>query len=120
MNVPQIVPETGVSGDYGNEYFGKMMNFNRNRQHSQLSSLAEHCREYPVKKYEQRFSPEDYEDVITTQNWARVNRLNELSDIVNRTFVDSSLFTEHDFMRTINEVMELIYGSHKSGRYYKL
>lgn len=104
MEVPQIVDKTGVSADYWNEYFASTIRLERG-----LFYVAESFREYPVKKYEQRFSPEKYENVITPENRARVTRLNELSDMVNGTFVDVSTFTELDFMRVINEVHNLIY-----------
>lgn len=108
MKVPQIVDETGVSADYWNEYFAKTIRLERG-----LPDVAEGFREYPVKKYEQRFSPKKYEDVVTPQNEKRVSRLNELSDIVNGTFIDISRFTELDFKRVINEVHNLIYAKSK-------
>ena len=66
-------------------------------------------RTYPVKRYEQRFSPQKYEDVITPHNKARLTRLNELSDLVNDSFIDDSRFTESDFKKVVNEVHNLIY-----------
>jgi len=74
-----------------------------------LSDVAESFRRSPVKRYEQRFSPEKYEDVITPRNKVKVDRLNELSTGVNREFIDISKFIELDFKRVINEVCNLIY-----------
>lgn len=106
MKVPQIVDKTGVSADYWNEYFAKTIYL----EFGKPSDIAKSFRKYPVKKYERRFSPKKYEDVITTQNKYRVKRLNELSNIVNSTFIDISMFTQIDFKRVINEIHNLIYG----------
>ena len=115
MKVPRIVGKTGVSTNYWNEYSARTSCLDWG-----LSSVAESFREFPVKKYEQRFPPEKYEDVVTAQNRAGVNRLNELSDIVNRTFVDDSRFTELDFKKVINEVHNLIYANGENYIYPKV
>lgn len=74
-----------------------------------LSDVVKSIKTSPVRKYEQRFLPEKYKEVITTQNQARVARLNELSDIVN-AFTDASMFTELELKKAINEAYNLIYG----------
>ena len=105
MTAPQIVIETGVSADYWNEYHAKVMRLDKG-----LRLVAEIFKQEPVNKYEQRFNKEKYEELITTQNKARVKRLNELADLVNENFTDTERFTELNFKIVINEVHNLIYG----------
>lgn len=104
MKVPQIVIETGISADYWNEYHAKILRLDKG-----LTLVAECFKEDPVKKYEQRFNPNKYEDIINPQNKARVSRLNELSDLVNENFTDATMFTELNFKQVINEIHNLIY-----------
>jgi len=109
MEVPQIANKTNVSMDYMNEYIAKAGGLNKG-----LNRVAEIFKQFPIKKYEERFS--GYENVITPQNSSRVKRLNELSDLANEKFVDVSNFTEHDFKKVINEVHDLIYAK---GNFYQ-
>lgn len=106
MKVLAPVAETGIDSDYYNEYWFRTENF----IYDGLSGVAADFKRSPVKKYEERYSPTIYENVVTEQNQARVKRLNELSDLVNNTFIDVARFTEADFKRVMNEVHDLIYG----------
>lgn len=104
MEVPQIATKTGISQDYWTEYFAKAGFLQKG-----IESVAKIFEMFPIKKYEQRFSPEIYENVITEENRKRVARLNELADIANKSFRDISKFNEHQFKNHINEVYHLIY-----------
>ena len=105
MEVPQISKNTNVSMDYWNEYFSKAGGLNHG-----LHFVAKMFQKFPIKKYEERFSREKYENVITFQNSERIKKLNELSDFVNEKFVDVSNFTEFDVKKVINKAHSLIYG----------
>ena len=106
MKVPQIVPETGVSADYWNEYMGIQALI----EGEGFPALAESFREYPVKRYQERYPADKYEEVVTEQNRERVSRLDELASLANEKFTNESRFTESDYERLINEVRNLIYG----------
>jgi len=103
MKVGQLHKVTGISGDYYNEYFTKKFNLERG-----LSVVAKHFKEYPVKKYTERFPPEIYEDAITELNKDRVRRLDELAVYANENFIDADRFTEDDFKRHMNEVCDIM------------
>lgn len=103
--MPQVWEATGVSQDYFNEYVG----FKWYHDARSLEKIAEKVRERPVKKYEERFPPRAYEEVITDQNRQRVQQLDELADYVNAQFNDAKGFTEADVKRVVNKAHFLIW-----------
>ena len=107
MEVPQINEDTGISSDYWNEYFTKRCSFSF--KSNSCEAVAEEIRKYPIKKYEERFSQKEYENVITDKNKFRVKRLDELANLVNSKFTNTSNFTEYEFKQLINEVFRLIW-----------
>jgi hypothetical protein len=109
MKVPQINENTGVSSDYWNEYVSHITTSREG-----IKTLAEWFKEYPIRKYEQRFPTEKYEDAITPQNINAIRRLNELSDIVNANFTDPLKLTEDKFKKTITEVCHIIFGEKRN------
>jgi len=111
MKVPQIAKETGVSGDYWNEFTSKDTAAHHNFG---IPYLVDIIKRYPLRKYEERFSPKEYEDVITTQNSERIRRLNEIAEIINTSFSDISNFNETDFKNLIQEARILVYGKRRN------
>ncbi len=105
MDVPQINSKTGISSDYWNEYNAKTVWLKKGHNY-----VINSIKEYPIRKYEQVYPPETYDNVITPENSQKINRLNELADLVNNTFIDATKFTETDFKKVINEVSNIIYG----------
>jgi len=105
MVVPQIVEETGVSADYWNEYYSKVMVYDLNRNTDEVAAAFE---EFPVRKYAERFIAYG-SDLMTEKNEDRITRLDELADIVNINLSNPSTFSESEFKDTINEVYALIY-----------
>lgn len=106
IDVPQIVKETGVSADYYNEYWGKTSKFARGG----IELVAEGFREYPIKKYEDRYPTPPFQNVVNETNRVQVLRLDEIAEDANKRMTNPANFTEQDFKLLINEVNRLIRG----------
>ena len=74
-----MVRRTEVSADYFNEYSAKI-SFLSLRS---IEKVAEIFRDFPVRRYEERFPPTEFADVVTDQNRASVSRLDEIPDTIN-------------------------------------
>lgn len=107
MEVPQINQDTGISADYWNEYFAKRCSFSF--EPNSCEAVAEEIRKYPIKKYEERFPVNEFEEVINDKNRSRIKRLDELANVINSKFTNASNFTENEFKQLINEVFRLIW-----------
>lgn len=93
-----------MSQDYINEYNGKSMKLELG-----LDRVADLFRRFPIKKYEERFPPTTYKNVVTPENQWRVQQLDEIAEEANARFTDVSSFTKADFERTVMEVRCLIW-----------
>ena len=111
--VPQIAEETGISQDYFNEYNTKTLVLYTGG----VDSVADFFRKYPIKKYEERFPSTEFFNVVNDKNRARVQRLDEIAQMVNTGFIDPTNFTEAEFKSTINEVLKLIRGDSEDPMY---
>ncbi len=111
--VPQI-EKTGISADYINEYVGKAMIFELNG----IEKMLNNFKEYPIKKYTERFSSNDYCDVITKENKERVEELNRLAEICNsKDFYD---LPKNDILEIMERAYCIIYGEKSEiFEYYK-
>ena len=116
--VPQINTSTGIGSGYFSEYNTKAvllemdataekMGFSKDR----TARLAELCRGYPIKKYEEHFPPTEFLNVITDKNRGAVSRLDEIAGEANKRFIDPTNFTLDDFKNVVVEVHSIVYGS---------
>lgn len=97
--------ETNIRTDYWNEYFPATIAF---RMHG-CAGVAENMIEFPVKTYLQRYTSAKPGSLITDQNRAAVQHLDELAAEANK-MTNPAYFTERDFKSLINEVHHLIHG----------
>ena len=109
-----IVAKTGIVGDYINEYF----HHEYTRILDGMEGLADSIKRIPIKKYEERFSPTENENLVNDQNRVAVSRLDEITDKVNSQFIDPNNFTLNDWKLIFNEVSMLIYAD-KTRIYFK-
>ena len=104
INVPQLSAKTGISYDYINEYVSKEILIAAGER----DRVAQSFRDNPIKKYEQRFSPEEYVDVVNDRNRPTVLRLDEIAETANTIMTDPNNFTEGYLRKMLNEVHDLI------------
>lgn len=104
--VPQIYQETGISGDYTNEYTGNLMGWSLDG----FSSLANLFQVYHMRTYRQRFSPGLYDKVVTEQNRQAIQRLDEIAQELNYKMPRQEISPE-EFIARINELQHLIIGN---------
>ena len=92
----QVVKETGVSGDYLNEYHGLVMLFRMYKRTGDIDIL-EDIFSNTIKKYAERYPESMYENVITPFNKGRIKRLDEIADALNvfitKRDLDGEIFT---------------------------
>jgi hypothetical protein len=79
--MPQISEKTGISLDYVNEF--SVVGF---IELSMLDDAVKHVRSHPIKKYEERYPPDKYENVITEHNKERIRQLDAVVDRLNVLF----------------------------------
>ncbi len=80
----QIVAETGLSGDYFNEFGQILQAFLSLDRTEALDWIAELAKTSPLKKYSDRFSNEVYPEFsITEKNAAAIARLDDIIDEIN-------------------------------------
>ena len=78
--VPQIVEETGISGDYWNEYYWIITELKMKNGKIRTASAL---RKSPAQHYEERYPPTKYENPVNKQNYQRAQDLNRLADMIN-------------------------------------
>lgn len=115
MRVPQIVKSTEISADYFNQYFGFILLLKKGES---LDDLAEGFKKFPVKKYEEVYSPKIYRNALNEKNKNKIKRLDEIADFVNANFTNQNNFDILNFKKIINEVYSIIHGENKN--YYKV
>ena len=96
---------TGISLDYSNEYSSVQIYCANDDPHN----LCRHLNQHPVLRYTERFSPDEFEDVITSKNESAVRRINEIADILN-TYTVPEHVRIPDVKRLIEEVILLVSG----------
>ena len=72
--------------------------------------IAELLGKHPVRKYRELYPEDVYADVVTEHNRSRIERLDELADLLN-TMTDPTTFTAEDFVSAYNEFADAIYGT---------
>jgi hypothetical protein len=105
LTMRQISCETGVSGDYYNEFIGLLTKAWFKGDEGLLISLQK----APIKKYAERYPLEKYEQVITPQNSGRIKRLDEIVVSLN-LMSDPNKFSRENFDKLTEEAKVLIYG----------
>jgi len=103
--VPQITPDTGVSGDYSNEL---MMLLNV-VEFYKINGKDVFDKVKPLKKYEERFSPDKYQDVITDQNRSTVKKMDDLVDKINNMLTTKNRDIKW-YLDSIDQMKLLVYG----------
>ena len=116
MDVPQLNLETGISGDYWNEWGALPFRLEVKKPvgEAKLQMIADYLKKSPIRAYENVYK--NCENVITEKNSEKVRRLSELADKVN-SFTDPRRFTESEFEAVINEVQGIIYPDRKKPYY---
>ena len=99
--VPQINKKNGVSADYWNEFFKKLLIIKN------ISELKEDIKINPIKKYKEYFPEETYKNVVNSMNIKFIEELDEIVIILN-SFGQSDLSIE-DFERFLSKANSLIY-----------
>lgn len=105
--LPQIIKETWISGDYWNEYWGLEVLLDCKEG---VSLVTTSIRETPIKKYGERYPLTEYDNVINEKNRERISRLDEIAERVNSTMTDPATFRADKLRAVLNEVNMLIYG----------
>lgn len=81
--VPQIVEQTGVTADYLNEILFWLAETPK-KVPERVQLLLETRNGKVMRRYEERFSPEKYLEVVTDKNRECVAQLNAIADDVNQ------------------------------------
>lgn len=103
--VPQITPNTGVSGDYSNEL---MMLLNVVESYKK-SGKDIFYKIKPLKKYEERYPSDKYQNIITDQNRVTVKKIDDLTDKINNMLKTKSRDLKW-YLDSIYQMKDLIYG----------
>jgi hypothetical protein len=98
--------KTGIANDYWNEFYGVLLH----RKIGGKAAVARIIREKKIKHYEERYSPNEYYDVITDKNRRRVSQLNQLADYANSKLIDPDV-DDNIFDEIEEKAYRLIYGS---------
>ena len=107
--LPQLVEATEITGDYWNEYWHLEIDLDSKNGRS---LVTQSIREHPVKRYEERYPPTEYGNVVTEKNRERVLQLNQLATKVN-AMTDAASFRPEELISLLEEVNFLIYGCHR-------
>jgi len=99
MGSDEICKETGINMEYKNQYNGKVCGFQLGGRETVVKSITI----APISKYSEMFP-------LTEENRERALKLDEIAKQTNKTWTDADNFTDSDFIRTVNEVYELILG----------
>ena len=108
QEVPQIVPGTGVSGDYSNvtgPLFGVFTSHERGRDIWDMIG--------PRKRYEERYPADEYVNVVNDQNREAVGKINGLVGKINTMLSEKNRDTK-EYVRLIREITFLTYGSYEN------
>lgn len=84
-DISQIVPESGLSGDYRNEWFGVISTL----EAGDLELLGESCTEKDgllIMPYEMRYPESQFFNVVNNKNKQAISRLNQLVSEANEAF----------------------------------
>lgn len=106
--VPQINEITGISYDYRNEYVFLVGYFSMGGI-DEVKAVIKKLN-FVMKKYEERFSPSVYKNVINEKNTNLIRRINELVDSFNEKIKETDAFKEEDFLKIYKELEILIKG----------
>lgn len=103
--IPQLILETGLSADYGNEF---IILVNLKLGFLSLEEIAEKIRKDPIKKYSERYSIEEYDNLITDQNRDRIKRLDEIVDVINSFAINQASISKEQLLDLHREAINLI------------
>ncbi len=101
--VPQIILETGLCQDYKNEFIVTHVDLQESYEYAQKNVL-----EKPIKKYTERYSPEEYENAVPEQATERVKVLDKIVDYVNEIFKGPAPSKDDFFTEAFSDVIKLI------------
>ena len=101
--IPCIIPETGISRDFINEYTGIVM---RIQGWESGNDMFDIIIPYSLKKYEERYPLDKYKEVITLKNKLRIRRINSCVEKINQ--LKEYVNEKKDF----SELRSLIRGMH--------
>lgn len=104
--MPQILSQTGISADYYNEVMGVAMSI----ETCDRSWFTEELRKKPLKRYEERYSTQEFTEVVTDKNRGSVKRLDEIVDALNKSLAAADRFTDQQMLDYVNELQMLIIG----------
>jgi len=105
--VPQL-EETGLSGDYTNEFNSLIMAYSQATPPNKILNAIKLHRGLPIfKKYVTRFPHDEYRNVITQKNELKVRQLDEIVDGINEKWHKQTP-TEEEFIGTMNRIYEII------------
>ncbi|MDO8664245.1 MAG: hypothetical protein Q7K44_01690 [Candidatus Liptonbacteria bacterium] len=108
QEIPQLNTSTGLSMDYRNEYTFLIgyLSLGMDEVRNALREMK-----YTMKRYEERFPPETYKDVVSERNKDAVKRINELADYLNTKFQAPESLSEEELLSKYKELEMLIGGS---------
>ncbi len=110
--MPQLNKD-GVSYDYINEYAWFLPEFYlqfKEKFKEMLESIEKRKNGKIVLKYEERFPPNRFKDVITEKNREKIEVLNKLGGEVNNLYKEGKL-TPKEFAKYQSQVAKIIYNS---------
>ena len=106
--MPQLNKD-GISCDYINEYAWFSTDFHPQFE-EKLESIEKRKNGKIVLKYEERFPPNRFKDVITEKNREKIEVLNKLGGEVNNLYKEGKL-TPKEFAKYQSQVAKIIYNS---------
>jgi hypothetical protein len=104
--MPQVNSETGVSADYSNEITPIRNSFMKGDREQIIKRIKN------IKKYQERYPVNLYNNVITEKNKDAIGRLSHLADQMHQ-LAQGAVFKDNEFIPIYNEMIRLIYGPQK-------
>ena len=74
-----------------------------------MQRVIEYSRQYPIKKYEERFPPAEYLNVVNDKNRERVAQYDELAERANKILTPDD-YTNKEFVGIVKKACEIVYG----------
>ena len=101
--------KTGLGANAFNPYQGRIYA----HRLGGMQRVIEHSRQYPIKKYEERFPPTDYLNVVNDKNRQRVTQYDELAERANKKLTLDDCTIE-EFVGIVKKATEMVYDDPKS------
>ena len=112
QELTQIVPETGITQDFKNQFNGYFSMYKSDGLSVMLDFYCQLGRP-KFAHYEEIYDPMIYANAVTTENQARVRALNLTVDRMNQIFSNIENFDEGLFIMAWDHLINLIYGEGK-------